>query len=155
MVRDAVERKFLSPEIVQAKGEVGEALLETERGLRAAQHMIRQHAGLDKPITAEPAARRVRIGGKMRMPIARVDAGQAAQGDGVVASGITAVDCAGDRSCPSAMTLGNCRVLGMCRATKPRAVTANGSPPFPHSAASDLRAPALSRLLFIVREADW
>ena len=28
--------------------------------------------------------------------VARVDAGQAAQGDGVVASGIEAVDCAGD-----------------------------------------------------------
>ena len=90
----------------------------------------------------------------MRMPIARVDAGQAAQGDGVVASGITAVDCAGDRSCPSAMTLGNCRVLGMCRATKPRAVTANGSPPFPHSAAASSRTRPVE-VLFIVREADW
>ena len=50
MVRDAVERKFLSSEVVEAKAKVGEALLETERGLRAAQHMIRQHAGEEKPM---------------------------------------------------------------------------------------------------------
>ena len=41
MVRDAVERKFLSPEIVEAKGKVADALLETERSLRAGQAMIK------------------------------------------------------------------------------------------------------------------
>ena len=58
MVRDAVEKKFLSPEIVEAKGKVADALLETERSLRAGQAMIRQHAGLDKPTAAELAMAR-------------------------------------------------------------------------------------------------
>ena len=82
MVRDAVERKFLSPEIVEAKGEVGEALLETERGLRAAQHMIRQHAGLDKPITAAwPRVESHR--GENEDAIARVEAPDKQQRRGV------------------------------------------------------------------------
>ena len=55
MVRDVVERKFLSPEIVEAKGKVGEALLETERSLRAAQAMIKKSSGVEKPTAAELA----------------------------------------------------------------------------------------------------
>ena len=56
MVRDAVEKKFLSPAIVEAKGKVADALLETERSLRAAQAMIRKSAG---PILASVGKARV------------------------------------------------------------------------------------------------
>ena len=60
MVRDVVERKFLSPEIIEAKTQVANALLETERSLRAAQAMIRQHARVEKPTAAELAMARSR-----------------------------------------------------------------------------------------------
>ena len=60
MVRDVVERAFLSAEIVEAKGKVADALLETERSLRAGQAMIRQHARVEKPTAAELAMARSR-----------------------------------------------------------------------------------------------
>ena len=44
LLRTEVEKKFLSPEIIEAKGEVADALLETERSVRAAQAMITKSA---------------------------------------------------------------------------------------------------------------
>lgn len=57
-LRIEVEKKYLSPEIVEAKGKVTNALLETERSLRAGQAMIRNSAGVDKPSAAELAMAR-------------------------------------------------------------------------------------------------
>lgn len=53
LLRIEVEKKYLSPEIIEAKTKVGKALLEAERGLRAAQAMIMKSA--PPAIAAAPA----------------------------------------------------------------------------------------------------
>ena len=58
LLRNEVEKKYLSAEVIEAKGQVATALVEVERGLRSAQATIRQHAGLDKPTAAALAMAR-------------------------------------------------------------------------------------------------
>ena len=55
LLRTEVEKKYLGPEVSEAKGKVADALLEAERSLRAGQAMIRNSAGVDKPTAAELA----------------------------------------------------------------------------------------------------
>ena len=60
LLRNEVEKKYLGPEVSEAKGQVADALLEAERSLRAGQAMIRNSAGVDKPTAAELAMARPR-----------------------------------------------------------------------------------------------
>ena len=55
LLRTEVEKKFLSAEIIEAKAKVGRALLDTERGVRAGQAMIRQSAMVATPAAAKVA----------------------------------------------------------------------------------------------------
>ena len=58
LLRSEVEKKYLTPEIIEAKTQVGKALEETERSLRAAQVMIRKSAG---PIIASVSGLPARV----------------------------------------------------------------------------------------------
>ena len=58
LLRTEVEKRYLTPEIVEAKRKTAEALAEAERSYRAAQSMIKQSSGVDKPTAAELAMAR-------------------------------------------------------------------------------------------------
>ena len=53
LLHNEIEKKFLTPEIVASKAKVEKALLETERGLRAAQAMLRKNVA--PAVVAAPA----------------------------------------------------------------------------------------------------